>query len=87
MCLQRFYAADEKLAAVLQTVSKLAFDEGVYAVKSKSSCLLIVSCAVAKNAPDKLPFPELYVDGFDADQIWEELELQVREIIPQRANT
>mgnify|MGYP005990577525 CR=1 FL=1 len=84
---QRFYAADEKLAAVLQTVSKLAFDQGTPHASLAADQAHNVYLAVAQNAPDKLPFPELYVDGFDADQIWEELELQVREIIPQQANT
>jgi len=70
-------------------VAKLAFDEGMHAILLWLFGMPLHThhVAVAKNAPDKLPFPELYVDGFDADQIWEELELQVSEIIPQQANT
>jgi hypothetical protein len=78
LSLQRFYAADEALAAVLQTVSKLAFDEGLFSLKRFHPPWRTMLTAVARCSPDKLPFPELFVDGFDADQIWEELELQVR---------
>ena len=37
-----------------------------------------IHCAGAHSACVTVPLPELYVDGFDADQIWEEFEVQVR---------
>lgn len=34
--------------------------------------------AVATTAGDDAPLPELFVDGFDTEQIWEEIKIQVR---------